>query len=53
VSVLLLVLICGAYDCHYEGVRMFDTYEECWKAIGYDVPPRKGPQFKCVPLSQG
>jgi hypothetical protein len=48
---LLVVLVCGAFDCHHDRVGYYATHEECVKAAGYTRAPRRHPTFKCVELA--
>ena len=49
-KILLVMLVCGAADlqCHHERFGIFKSFEACARAAGYDNPPKRHPQFKCV-----
>jgi hypothetical protein len=51
---LLVILVCGHFDCHYERAGMYGTWEECVEAAGYNYyAPKRLPPFKCIELKGG
>lgn len=52
-TVLLLVLVCGAYDCHYERHGLFDSLAACQRAGGIKQPTERIAIFKCVQVKGG